>query len=1717
MLAALGFNIGLARAQLQVTTSVPTGETGALNVGVGTASFGIRVVNTGASSTKLSKVVVNQPSGLEIVNAKATVGTQVYNLSVHDSTVDVNIDLASGAALDLSYGKKATCDAVPVATSNFIIQVIDKISVHSTAATSHSATNSYPVLFPGLKVNTPASPKNNKSVMYRQAFTDTIPVVNPSGAGKAQGMLFTMKWDISNALQVNSVSLQGPNTQLVSVSPVVMADSLVVAITPELLLSLGFADSTLDGGESFTAYLNATPLVYFSPLSTIYRAYFESDGSPCHNISGKGIVHYSQPYPAPNLSISKTNVKLGNWCGTNYEADYTITNVCAQANTNSVLDMYIEFWMNNCTVLSAITEDGLSLSNSGGKWYIPASNIDGNTHVSDIYPNHSLKIHIIAKTNSVSADTRLGVRLHGARVDGNEALTASFSGEYTYDTQSNVSGPSDKKEGETAEYTYTYKATNSNFSGDVQASFLDVDQLRTVCEATNAFYPASGSGSSVSGTQSFTLTTKCGISQLFSLKMLTVGCSQAATVVSATGNTQIQCKGKGGDCYGLYTDDVSISTGTVMNTCQSFTITAPGHIDYYCNNKQITCPKYKKIIARIYDLAGSLSFTGKNATLDNHQMTESSSYAINNGIAFIINDNYTFNCVDTVLNDTAFSFSAHLNIDGNHALPDISNVNLRVEFALVDESGKLHEGGWSKGVPLTVYDPEPSMYFYNYVTTCGGLGLRAIVSDAAPGTSATPVYISSIFFPGLNGYYYNATSPYQTNSSYSASVSKSVNAGDNITVSQTVHARCLADQSAFKSNNATVTYTDHYKSCNDAPITLPVSISSYDNINGMPTITFHTTTSQQSIASTSTWTLYVENTGSADANDVMVKLVVPDAENDIDMYITNVNGTSTGLAKTYYYNVGAIASKAQKTITVTAYYKKCTDDGISKINVTGAWSCETLTSSNFDYFDDINASTTLKLENVSAILRAVETYPDSSKYFNLCQDIPVSVDIKNIGQADLTNLGFWIDQLPTNMSLTGNKVDWVYNNRTGAFKTSIFEENTRISDTIISLFQAKKNDPTAPYRSSDPNLNLNFNIQVHCGKLDTLKFITRGLSNCGDEQIKKFYYYPQLAGFQHLKDLLVTASGGIFNTNLGVGSIVASVKNTSSVTVDSAYITVLLPANIAYTSYSASAGTNVHSVTKTANSDGTITVQFELTKGQHILAGETVSVTVLVKDNASCPPSASAAQVMGTLKHKMKDCDSQECEVEASTQAVSVPLSREQASFVPAISGTASICAGSQASYAVSGTNIGPVAWSVSPASESISGNGTSAIATYQDAGTKTVTAMVTAADCPSNQVNLSTTTLVDKPAVLADPASATICSGQSTTISASGAVTYTWSNGSTASSQQVSPSVTTTYTVTGTDAAGCTATAIATVSVSPTPVVTVASSKQPVCAGSPVTITAGGAASYKWNTGYEWGTMYLNPLSSATYTVTGTTGNCSATASIDVTVNPIPMVTATASPATICQGSSTSLTASGANSYTWSNGLPWTTISVSPVETSTYSVTGTTNGCTASATVSVTVNNAPVVTVQPVAEPIQYADWKKKGTGLLAATPAGGSWARTSGPADGKCGDYTYTYTATNSCGSTSQSVTFTVENCCEPNFDLVATAMAGVTTHDVDVLRYYVAHKADLKQNADGTYTLKMADGCNSLTDLLLDACFLQWADFNNDGSVDDADVDILKGQVK
>jgi len=143
-----------------------------------------------------------------------------------------------------------------------------------------------------------------------------------------------------------------------------------------------------------------------------------------------------------------------------------------------------------------------------------------------------------------------------------------------------------------------------------------------------------------------------------------------------------------------------------------------------------------------------------------------------------------------------------------------------------------------------------------------------------------------------------------------------------------------------------------------------------------------------------------------------------------------------------------------------------------------------------------------------------------------------------------------------------------------------------------------------------------------------------------------------------------------------------------------------------------------------------------------------------------------------------------------------------------------------------------------------------------------------------------------------------------------------------------------------------------------------------PICAGQSVTLTApSGATSYEWqHNGATTQSVTVTPGTTQSY-FCEVSGLCGYKQMLDVTVqvNPLPNVSiAEGSSVSICTGNSTTLTANGASSYSWNTGSTSTSLNVNPTTTTSYTVTGTSLGCTASATTSVVVNALPTLSVNP-------------------------------------------------------------------------------------------------------------------------------------------------------
>ncbi len=316
-------------------------------------------------------------------------------------------------------------------------------------------------------------------------------------------------------------------------------------------------------------------------------------------------------------------------------------------------------------------------------------------------------------------------------------------------------------------------------------------------------------------------------------------------------------------------------------------------------------------------------------------------------------------------------------------------------------------------------------------------------------------------------------------------------------------------------------------------------------------------------------------------------------------------------------------------------------------------------------------------------------------------------------------------------------------------------------------------------------------------------------------------------------------------------------------------------------------------------------------------------------------------------------------------------------SVLPAIQ---TICPGQTATLSALTSPPITATYSWSPAITLSSSTGATVTATPTQNTTYTVQA-IDASGCSN-----SATTVVNIGSNLSITASATnttICAGTSTILNVSGASTYTWTpsadlSASTGAVVTATPNASTTYTVTGTNAVGCTASATVAISILPQPMISVNPAAPIICSGQNVNISASGASTYTWSpniaiTATTGANVTSNPLTTTTYTLTGTSASgCTTQHTVVVTVVNTPTISVTPNNPFVCSGAAATMTASGANTFTWSpsaglNATTGATVSASPSGTTTYTVIGTLNsGCTGSTTVVVSLGNNPTVTTNP-------------------------------------------------------------------------------------------------------------------------------------------------------
>ena len=135
------------------------------------------------------------------------------------------------------------------------------------------------------------------------------------------------------------------------------------------------------------------------------------------------------------------------------------------------------------------------------------------------------------------------------------------------------------------------------------------------------------------------------------------------------------------------------------------------------------------------------------------------------------------------------------------------------------------------------------------------------------------------------------------------------------------------------------------------------------------------------------------------------------------------------------------------------------------------------------------------------------------------------------------------------------------------------------------------------------------------------------------------------------------------------------------------------------------------------------------------------------------------------------------------------------------------------------------------------------------------------------------------------------------------------------------------------------------------------------ICIGESITLTAlnPDGAVISWDNGVVDGVSFIpGGVGVITYTVTAELNGCSVTDEVNITVNALPVVDA-GTDQVICGGDQVVLSASGAQSYVWDNGVI-NGVGFVPDNTTTYTVTGTdANGCVGEDDVLITVSDQQI------------------------------------------------------------------------------------------------------------------------------------------------------------
>ncbi|MBI2285189.1 MAG: Ig-like domain-containing protein [Bacteroidetes bacterium] len=425
---------------------------------------------------------------------------------------------------------------------------------------------------------------------------------------------------------------------------------------------------------------------------------------------------------------------------------------------------------------------------------------------------------------------------------------------------------------------------------------------------------------------------------------------------------------------------------------------------------------------------------------------------------------------------------------------------------------------------------------------------------------------------------------------------------------------------------------------------------------------------------------------------------------------------------------------------------------------------------------------------------------------------------------------------------------------------------------------------------------------------------------------------------------------------------------------------------------------NGASATLNASGNGTIYWYYN---GSYIGSGTSISV------NNAGSYTATASNSCGT-----------------STSSNAVYITTSSTPAVPSIgAGSTYLCNGTATTLSASGS--GTINWYYNGAYY-----GSGSAITASGAGYYYATASNSCGtSATSSSITITTSTSPDAPSISAG--STLLCNGAGTTLSATGSGTINWYQNGTyyGSGASITVSAAADYYATQTNSCGTsTYSNVISIATSSTPAApSISAGSTFLCNGASTTLSATGSGTISWyQNGAYYGSGSSITVSAAGnyYAIAGNScGNSAGSNSITITTsNTAAVPTINAGATLLCDGASTTLTASGGNTINWyyNNSYYGSGSSISVSGAGNYYATAT-NSCgtsTASNTISITTSATPSAPVIQASGSTQICGSVTSvtinvitGSGILWSTGAGGNSIVVTSAGS-------YTATASNSCG---------------------------------------------------------------------------------------------------